>query len=136
MTTRRDARRLAIDVLYQADITGAEPADVLESWRHADRSVPPFARELVAGVVEYGPEIDLMLEERAEDWTVARMAALDRTILRVAVFELRHRADIPPSVAISEAVEAASELSSDESKGFVNGVLGRIAREPGGASTS
>lgn len=134
MTTRRDARRLAIDVLYQADVTGAEPEDVLASWRAADRHVPPFAEELIGGVVEALPEIDLLLEEHAEGWTVARMAALDRTILRVAVYELRHRADVPPSVAISEAVEAASELSSDESKGFVNGILGRISREPGGAS--
>ena len=136
MTTRRDARRLAIDVLYQADITGAEPEDVLASWREAERHVPPFAEELIHGVVEALPEVDLLLEEHAEGWTVARMAALDRTILRVAVYELRHRADVPPSVAISEAVEAASELSSDESKAFVNGILGRIAREPGGASES
>jgi len=134
LTTRRDARRLAIDVLYQADITGAEPEDVLASWREAERNVPPFAEELIYGVVEALPEVDLLLEEHAEGWTVARMAALDRTILRVAVYELRHRADVPPSVAISEAVEAASELSSDESKAFVNGILGRIAREPGGAS--
>jgi len=134
LTTRRDARRLAIDILYQADITGAEPGDVLASWREADRTVPPFAEELVDGVVEHGPEIDLLLEEHAEGWTLARMAALDRTILRVAVLELRHRPEVPPSVAISEAVEAASELSSDESKSFVNGILGRIAREPGGAS--
>ena len=134
MTTRRDARRLAIDVLYQADITGAEPADVVVSWREADRTVPPFALELVDGVVEHGPEIDLLLEEHAQGWTLARMAVLDRTILRVAVLELRHRPEVPRSVAISEAVEAASELSSDESKSFVNGILGRIAREPGGAS--
>jgi len=133
LTTRRDARRLAIDILYQADITGAEPVDVLTSWRGAEREVPPFAEELVDGVADHGPEIDLLLEEHAEGWTLARMAALDRTILRVAVFELRHRADVPASVAISEAVEAASELSSDESKSFVNGILGRIAREPGGA---
>jgi len=134
LTGRRAARRLAIDILYQADITGAEPTDVLASWRAAGREVPTFAEELVDGVVEHGPEADLLLEEHAEGWTLARMAALDRTILRVAVFELRHRADVPPSVAISEAVEAASELSSDESKGFVNGILGRIAREPGGAT--
>ena len=74
--------------------------------------MPSFAEELVDGVVEHGPEIDLLLEEHAEGWTVARMTALDRTILRVAVEELLHRADVPPSVAISEAVEAASELSA------------------------
>jgi N utilization substance protein B len=73
------------------------------------------------------PSIDLLLEEQAEGWSVARMTALDRTILRVAVEELLYRSDVPPSVAISEAVEAAAELSADESKRFVNGILGRIA---------
>ena len=131
MTTRRDARRIALDILYQADVTDRPPEEVLRGWEEAERDVPPFARELVAGVNEHGPEIDLLLEEHAQDWTVARMPALDRTILRVAVEELLHRPDVPASVAISEAVEAASELSADESRRFVNGVLGRIARELG-----
>lgn len=129
MTTRREARRIAIDILYQADVTNAAAADVMGDWIAAERAVPSFARELVGGVAEHRPEVDLLLEEHAEDWTVARMAALDRTILRVAVFELLHRPDVPPSAAISEAVEAASELSADESRRFVNGILGRIARE-------
>lgn len=119
---------MAIDVLYQADVTGDDPSLALESWIEAGRDVPGFTRTLVDGVVEHGPAIDLLLEERSEDWTVARMAVLDRTILRVAVEELRYRDDVPDSVAISEAVEAASELSSDESKAFVNGILGKIAR--------
>lgn len=116
-------------MLYQADITGAAPADVLDDWVGADRAVPPFTRELLAGVAEHQPEIDLLLEEHADGWTVARMAVLDRTILRVAVEELLHSPDVPPSVAISEAIEAASELSADESLKFVNGILGRIARD-------
>jgi N utilization substance protein B len=89
--------------------------------------VAPFSAELVAGVQDHLPEIDLLLEERSEGWTVARMAALDRTILRLAVFELLHRPDVPPSVAISEAVEAASDLSAEGSPRFVNGILARIA---------
>lgn len=128
MTTRREARRLAIDILYQADVTGDDPSLALESWVEAGRTVPPFTRTLVDGVVEHGPAIDLLLEEHAQSWTVARMAALDRTILRLAVEELLYRDDVPDSVAISEAVEAASELSADESKAFVNGILGKIAR--------
>lgn len=128
MSTRREARRAAIDILYQADVTGEDPSLALASWVDAGRGVPPFACELVEGVAEHGPSIDLLLEEHAEGWTVARMAALDRTILRVAVEELRYRDDVPDSVAISEAVESASELSADESKAFVNGILGRIAR--------
>ena len=134
MTTRRDARRIAIDILYQADITDESPLDVMAGWEAADRSVPAFSRELVEGVVDHGPEIDLLLEEHAEGWTVARMPALDRSILRLAVEEVLHKPDVPDSVAISEAVEAASELSADESRRFVNGVLGRIAREAGGAA--
>ena len=107
---------------------------MLKGWREADRAVPAFTEELVDGVGEHGPEIDLLLEEHAQGWTVSRMTALDRTILRVAVEELL-RGDVPPSVAISEAVEAASELSAEESRSFVNGVLGRIAQETGtGAS--
>jgi len=126
---RRAARRIALDVLYQADVTGRAPTEVVDDWRDAGRDVPPFARELVTGVDDHLPSIDLILERGAEGWTVARMAALDRTILRVAVEELLYRDDVPPAVAISEAVEAAAELSSDESKRFVNGILGRIARD-------
>lgn len=129
MTTRREARRVAIDILYQADLTASPVERVVSGWREAGRTVPAFAAELVAGVEERRSEIDLLLEEHSEGWTVARMAALDRTILRVGVYELLHRPDVPPSVAISEAVEAASELSSEGAKAYVNGILGRIARE-------
>ena len=129
MTSRRDARRTGLDILYQADVTGTDPRAVLDAWLESGRTVPVFGRELVEGVADHLPEIDLLLEERSEGWTVSRMAALDRSILRLAVYELLHRPDVPPSVAISEAVEAAAELSSDESKRFVNGILGRIARD-------
>jgi transcription antitermination protein NusB len=129
VTSRREARRTAIDILYQADITDADPTVVLEEWIEAGRPVPGFSAELVRGVDRHLPEIDLLLEEHSEDWSVARMAALDRTILRVALHELRHRPDIPPSVAISEAVEAATDLSAEGAPRFVNGILGKIASE-------
>lgn len=125
--SRRAARRTAVDILYQADLTDRDATGVVRDWREAGHDVPPFARELVDGVTLHMPSIDLLLEEQAEGWSVARMTALDRTILRVAVEELLYRSDVPPSVAISEAVEAAAELSADESKRFVNGILGRIA---------
>jgi len=128
VTTRREARRAAIDILYQADVTGEDPSVTLAAWREAGRALTPFTRDLVEGVVDHAAAIDLLLEEHAHGWTVARMATLDRTILRVAVEELRYRADVPDAVAISEAVESASELSADESKAFVNGILGRIAQ--------
>jgi len=131
VTTRREARRCALDILYQSDVTDTPAERVLDGWRAAGREVPSFAYALVAGVAEHLPEIDLLLEEHSQGWTVARMTALDRTIMRIAVFELLHGGDVPASVAISEAVEAASELSSEEAKGYVNGILGRIARELG-----
>ena len=129
--TRREERRTAIDVLYQADITDASAAAVVAEWRSAGREVPAFTVELVEGVSGRLADIDLLLETHAEDWSVQRMAALDRTILRVGVYELLWDDDIPSSVAISEAVEAAAELSADDAKRFVNGVLGRIARDEG-----
>lgn len=130
MSTRREARRLAIDILFQADVTQTPAGEVAHAWREAGRDVPSFTQGIVDRVIRDEPEIDLRLEEHAEGWTVARMAPLDRTILRVAVAELLW-GDVPTSVAISEAVEAASELSSEESLRFVNGILGRIARDLG-----
>ena len=129
MSSRREARRAAVDVLFQSDITGDEAHEVLDAWGEAGHTVPPFGRELVEGTTTHLPDIDLLLEEHSEGWTVARMAAVDRTILRVAVEELLFRDDVPDAVAINEAVEAANELSTDESGRFVNGILGRIVRE-------
>jgi N utilization substance protein B len=83
----------------------------------------------VLGVSTHLGELDKLIGEYAQDWTVDRMAAVDRNILRLAVFELLHRPDVPPNAAISEAVVAAKELSTEDSGRFVNGILGRIARE-------
>lgn len=129
MATRREARRIAIDIVYQADITGEAAPAVAAGWRAAEREIPEFSQELLEGVAGRQPEIDLLLETHSEGWRVARMAALDRSILRVAVYELLWREDVPSAVAISEAVEAANELSTDDSGRFVNGVLGKIARD-------
>ncbi len=129
VASRRQARRQAVDILYQADVTSSLPLGVADDWDVAGHPVDPFARELVAGVAEHLTEIDGLLARYAQDWTVERMAALDRTILRVACFELLHRSDVPPAAAIDEAVVAAKELSTEDSSRFVNGILGRIARE-------
>lgn len=129
MTSRREARRTAIDILYQADVTSTDAGAVLASWADAGRRLDTFTSEVVTGVAAHLPEIDRLLDTRAEGWAIERMAAVDRAILRVAVFELLHRPDIPPSVAISEAVQAASDLSAEAASRFVNGVLGRIAGE-------
>lgn len=129
MTSRREARRQAIDVLYQADVTEKDPRVVLVEWRSAGREVDPFAEELVDGVAANRAEIDSILLSHVENWSLERMATLDRNILRVAVYELLHRPETPSSVAISEAVEIAKRLSTEDSSRFVNGILGTFARE-------
>ncbi|MFB3737416.1 MAG: transcription antitermination factor NusB [Candidatus Velamenicoccus archaeovorus] len=129
MASRHEARRRALDILYQADVTGADPLEVLAEWQGAGRSVGRFARQLVEGVTAHRAGLDEVIGSHAEGWTVPRMPALDRTILRLAVFELLHVPGTPVAVAIDEAVEAAKQLSTEDSGRFVNGVLGRVARE-------
>jgi transcription antitermination protein NusB len=123
---RRSARRLAIDILYQADVREQPPEQVLDDWRRAGRKIPDYTEEVVSGVERDLAAIDRELGANSEEWTVQRMAMVDRTILRVACHELR--AGVPAAVAINEAVEAANELSTEDSGRFINGVLGRIAR--------
>jgi N utilization substance protein B len=129
VTSRRRARRLAIDILFQADVTGADPRSVLIGWIGAGHDVPDFTRELVEGVRDHLAELDGVIGVHSEGWRVGRMAAVDRTILRAAVYELLHSTDVPPAAAIDEAVRAAKELSTEDSGRFVNGVLGKIVAE-------
>jgi len=134
MTTRREARRLALDILYQADVTGADGRSVLAEWESADRAIPPYTRQLVDGVAASRDELDRTIGSYAEGWAVDRMASLDRTILRVATYELTSKdSEVPVGAAIDEAVQAAKELSTEDSGRFVNGVLGKIAAGLGGA---
>lgn len=133
MTRRHDARRLAVNLLYQADVTGRTGLDVLTEQLANEVRLPAFTRELVEGVAANLAELDEILGTYAEEWTVERMAAVDRTLLRLACHELLHRDDVPVAVAIDEAVRAAKELSTDDSGRFVNGILGRIASERAGA---
>jgi N utilization substance protein B len=115
--------------LYQADLTGADAEELLREAATEEETEPDaYAVELVSGATAAMPELDALIGEAAEDWSVQRLAALDRAILRLAAFELLHRQEVPVGAAIDEAVEAAKELSTDESGRFVNGVLGRIAR--------
>jgi N utilization substance protein B len=123
---RRAARRAAIDILYQADVTERPGATVLDEWRAAGRRISPYTDQLVRGVEQALADIDALLGAYAEGWAVYRMAVVDRTILRVACYEMR--SGVPAAVAISEAVAAANELSTEDSGRFINGVLGRIAR--------
>ena len=125
---------MAIDLLYQADITERDPHVVMQEWRRARRDIPPYAEEIVNGVQAQRYEIDRVLGSNSEEWAVHRMAAVDRAILRVACYELR--AGLPPAVTINEAVEAAKQLSTEDSGRFINGLLGRIARTPEGEGST
>jgi len=120
---RSDQRRAAVVALYQRDVTGRALDDLV------DREATPFTRELVEGVAREGPEIDALIERYSEGWTLDRIAPLERSIMRVALYELLHREDIPDEVAIDEAVEAAKELCSAEAPKFVNGILGTVQRK-------
>lgn len=128
MKGRRQARRRALDILYQADVTRRPPGEVLEE-RKGMEELDPFTEELVRGVAESAAELDRLIGEHAEGWTIHRMAVVDRNVLRLACYEMVWRQDVPVAVAIDEAVEAAKELSTEDSGRFVNGILGRIARE-------
>jgi N utilization substance protein B len=134
VSSRRQERRLAIDILFGSDVTGTVASSVLAEWLEAGREVPTFTRELVEGVGRNLEAIDRTIGSHSQGWRVGRMAALDRTILRVATYELLFSADVPIAAAIDEAVRAAKELSTEDSGRFVNGVLGKVAAERDPAS--
>ena len=118
---RSDQRRAAVFALYQDEVTGRSAADSIE-----ERA--PFARELVVGVEANRDELDAEIARLARGWELDRIAALEKSILRVALYELHHRDDIPGEVAIDEAVSLAKRYCGADAPGFVNGILGAAAR--------
>lgn len=128
MGARHKARKRALDILFEADLRGQSIDSVLtDRAARGEAAGNPYTATLVAGVIDHHAEIDELIEANAIDWTLDRMPAVDRSLLRLATFELRWGVDIAPAIAIDEAVELAKELSTDESPTFINGVLGRIA---------
>lgn len=124
--TRREARERALSLLYEADAKGVPPGQVLEELPVAPAD---FVTELVSGVGAHTEDIDALIARFAIDWSLDRMPVIDRTLLRMATYELLHRPDVPAAVTISEAVELAKQYSTEESGRFVNGVLASIAAE-------
>ena len=122
MSGRRAARRTALFLLYQWDLTQQPLASLYEG------EVDPFARELAEAVIERAEELDREITESADDWSADRLGALERNILRIGVYELASD-DVPVEVAINEAVELTKRYASDDAARLVNGILGRIARE-------
>ena len=120
---RTEQRRAAVFALYQRDVTGRPLGELV------DPRATPFTRELVEGVDAEAEQLDALIERHARDWTLDRIAPLERNILRVALHELLHRDDIPAEVAIDEAVESAKELCAAEAPAFINGILGSVQRD-------
>src|SRR5206468_1502521 len=130
MGSRREARELALQALYQLDVAGEGDPGLALFWSYfdAEREVQAFARELVEGVAAHRERIDALIAASAEHWRLPRLSRVDLSLLRLATFELLARPDIPPSVAIDEAIEIARRFGSEDSPAFVNGVLDHIAQ--------
>ncbi len=130
MAARSKARKRAVDLIYEADLRGADPVTTLaERIALADPPVSDYTIELIEGVSEHRAAIDQLLSDYSEGWTLDRMPGVDRAVLRIGLYELLWASDVPDAVAIDEAVELAKLLSTDESPKFVNGILGRVLRD-------
>jgi N utilization substance protein B len=136
VSARRKARKRALDILFAADVRedGLEVSLMAEATRAAsepDREASwLYAREIVDGIIDNAEVIDETIETHARGWKIARMPAVDRAILRLGTWELLFNPEVPSTVAVSEAVELATQLSTDNSPTFINGVLGAIAATP------
>jgi transcription antitermination protein NusB len=129
---RREARELALQLLYALDLNPVDMEEGLRLSRENSRSaqgVRLFAEELVAGVMANRGELDKKIAEKSKNWAISRMARVDLNILRMALFELMFRSDIPRNVTINEAIEVAKKFGSEESPAFINGMLDEMAAD-------
>lgn len=132
MSARSKARKQALDLLYEADMRGASAAellvtrDVVEEGPDA-RPIRDFTKELIAGVTENKRKIDELISTYAQGWDMDRLPAVDRNILRLAIYEVIWSEELADGIAIDEALTLAKELSTDDSAGYIHGVLGRIS---------
>jgi transcription antitermination protein NusB len=132
MGARHSGREAALQVLFQIEVSGADPDDAIRAfWRNFDTETDPqgrpYADELVRGVAASRETLDRHIAEASTNWRIERMTRVDRNVLRLGAWELLHRPDVPFAVILDEAVELAKAFGSDESSAFVNGVLNRLA---------
>ncbi len=132
MSARSKARKQTLDILYEADIRGTSPLDILASRDVTEegpdaRPIRDYTRELITGVSEHRRKIDELIATYAQGWDMDRLPAVDRNIMRLALFEILWSQDLADAIAIDEALSLAKELSTDESAAYIHGVLGRIA---------
>ena len=129
MAARSKARKRALDILFESEARGVEAAVVLDERVVAgDPPINEYTVSLVRGVAQHAARIDELVSSYAQGWTLDRMPAVDRNVLRVGVYEILYVEDVPDAVAVSEAINLVRDLSTDESPTFVNGVLGNIVR--------
>jgi N utilization substance protein B len=132
VAARTKARKRALDVLFEADQRQLGLGEVLEERIKepgSETPLPAYSIEIVSGVIDHWHTIDGAISSAAKDWTMDRMPAVDRAVLRIATWEILHNPEVDTAVAIDEAVSLAESLSTDDSAGFINGVLGAIAGE-------
>ncbi|CAB5063406.1 MAG: transcription antitermination factor NusB [Actinobacteria bacterium] len=132
MSARSKARKQTLDILYESDIRGSNPLDILTSRDVTEegpdaRPIREYTRELITGVSEHRRKIDELIATYAQGWDMDRLPAVDRNIMRLALFEILWSDGLADAIAIDEALVLAKELSTDESAGYIHGVLGRIA---------
>jgi transcription antitermination factor NusB len=129
MGRRRRSRELAIKVLYHLEYSGDEPCtafDLICEHFGAPEEIKAFSKELVVGICAHLKELDKLIGDSSKNWRLERIAKVDRSILRLAVYELLYRPDIPPKVSLNEAVDLGNKFGTEESGAFINGVLDNI----------
>jgi N utilization substance protein B len=131
--SRTRSREWALQLLYQAEFLGHRQGEAIRFYRHfEDRGeVPAYLIKLVEGVAAHQEELDALIRQYSEHWRLERMAAVDRNLLRLALYELLHEPEVPAKVVINEAVELAKRFGSEESGSFINGILDRVRQSVG-----
>ncbi|MEA2336476.1 MAG: transcription antitermination protein NusB [Thermoanaerobaculia bacterium] len=131
MGARRKARELAVQMLYQYDLSGNAPDMIIETFEDLQKSKPntrEFATKIFRGTVDHIADIDGMIQAQAENWRLSRMAVVDRNIIRLSVYEFLHETGTPKLVVIDEAIEIAKRYGNDKSSQFINGILDGILK--------
>ena len=131
MGARRKARELALQMLYQHDLSGNAPEAIIGTFEHLQKSKPntrEFATKIFKGTIEHLEHIDEMIAAQADNWRLSRMAVVDRNIIRMSVYEFLHENDTPKLVIIDEAIEIAKKFGTQKSSQFINGILDGILK--------
>jgi N utilization substance protein B len=131
MGARRKARELALQMLYQHDMSGNGPDMIIDTFEDLQKSKPntrEFATKIFRGTVDHLTDIDVMIQAQADNWRLSRMAVVDRNIIRMSVYEFLHESDTPKLVVIDEAIEIAKKFGNDKSSQFINGILDGILK--------